>query len=290
MSLDPPTYLSSLQNNIRARPIPWDGAVRAGTITNDQLSKIRAVDKVRKEQRKQTVESDLDGYRTLFVGGDGKPSIFESAAKRADVVQYTLVLLSDLLDGTHAHHYMYCQSDSAGIGIPALSVALSEHPHPYEPFMPLLAQSNNPEDPIPLLTSTVVISLIAGSPSSSEKPSAVLPKLLSYLSTLAKSSDGGLQDIAVLGYSALLRGKKSREIFWAQKAETVGPLIDILRAAAGVSSSGDSSTLWSGATSVRTTTEGSLGGGVGLQLLYHVLLVLWQLSFEGDTIGEGLEE
>lgn len=99
MSLDPPTYLSSLQNNIRARPIPWDGAVRAGTIAEDQLSKIRAVDKVRKDQRKQTVEGDLKGYRILFVGGENTQSILESAVKRADVVQYILVLLGDLLEG-----------------------------------------------------------------------------------------------------------------------------------------------------------------------------------------------
>lgn len=99
MSLDPPPYLSSLQNNIRSRPIPWDGAVRAGTISDDQLSKIRAVDKVRKEQRKQIVAGDLDGYRALFLGAQGKPSVLESAAKRADVVQYILVLLKDLLDG-----------------------------------------------------------------------------------------------------------------------------------------------------------------------------------------------
>lgn len=57
------------------------------------------MDKVRKEQRKEVVEGDLDGYRTLFVGGDGKPSVLESAAKRGDVVQYILVLLGDLLDG-----------------------------------------------------------------------------------------------------------------------------------------------------------------------------------------------
>jgi V-type H+-transporting ATPase subunit H len=112
MSLDPPTYLSSLQNNIRQRPIPWDGAVRAGTISDDQLSKIRAVDKVRKDQRKQTVESDLDGYCTLFVGGGGKPSILESAARRADVIQYTLVLLGDLLDGMYN-----CRGNNWDLGI-----------------------------------------------------------------------------------------------------------------------------------------------------------------------------
>lgn len=103
MSLDPPTYLSSLQNNIRQRPIAWESAVRAGTITDGQLSKIRAIDKVRKEQRKQTIEDDVNTYRTLFLGEDGKTGVVESAAsaKRSDVVQYFLVLLADLLDGPY---------------------------------------------------------------------------------------------------------------------------------------------------------------------------------------------
>jgi V-type H+-transporting ATPase subunit H len=100
MSLDPPTYLASLQSNIRQRPIPWDGAVRAGTITDDQLAKIRTVDKAKKtEARQQAVEADLDGYRLLFVGEPGKPSVLESASKHANMVQYVLVLLGDLLSG-----------------------------------------------------------------------------------------------------------------------------------------------------------------------------------------------
>jgi V-type H+-transporting ATPase subunit H len=173
--------------------------------------------------------------------------------------------------------------------IPALSKALSEHPDPYQHLLPLLAQTNDPDGPIPLLTSTVLASMISGVPVLSKKESSALPGLFSYLSTLTKSSDGGLQDIAVLEYSALLRGKTSRELFWAQRKETVGPLVDILRSAAGVSNGDSASTLWSGGASVRST-EGVIGGGVGLQLLYHVLLVLWQLSFEGVTVGEGLEE
>ncbi|RDL41958.1 uncharacterized protein BP5553_01937 [Venustampulla echinocandica] len=273
MSLDPPTYLSSLQNNIRARPIPWDGAVRAGTISEDQLSKIRAVDKVRKEQRKEIIEDDLEGYCTLFVGAPGKPSVFESAAKGAHVVQYVLVLLGDLLDG-----------------IPALLTAILEHPDPYKPFLPILAQSNDPESPIPLLTSTVLAKLLGGAPDLTDEGSSALRKLFSYLSTLTKTTDGGLQDIAVLQYSGLLRGKKSRQLFWEHRSETVAPLIDILRAAVGIDSANDSASLWSGATVGRTNVEGTLGGGVGLQLLYHALLVLWQLSFEGETVGEGLED
>lgn len=101
MSLDPPTYILSLQNNIRARPISWEGAVRAKTISDSDLKKIKAIDKVRQDQRRQTIESDLDGYSTLLLGSsDGShPSIFHSAAKRPDIVQYMLVLAGDLVDG-----------------------------------------------------------------------------------------------------------------------------------------------------------------------------------------------
>ncbi|MCJ1484538.1 H(+)-transporting V1 sector ATPase subunit H [Schaereria dolodes] len=276
MSLDPPTYLNSLQNNIRARPIPWEGAVRAGTITDQDLKKIKAVDKVRKEQRRQTVENDVGAYRSLLLGGDDARSVLESASKRADVIQYILVLTGDLINDC-----------------PSLPSALLDHQDPYKPFLPLLTYSTNPEDQIPLLTSSVLASLIslaqAKFPKSNPKTDEALPKLYKYLSGLTKSQDSGLQDIAVQEYSSLLRTKKSRELFWRQRQETVNPLIDILRAAAGAGKDSDS-TLWSGGTSIRSATEAGLGGGVGLQLLYHVLLTVWQLSFEGTLIGKGLSE
>lgn len=116
-----------------------------------------------------------------------------------------------------------------------------------------------------------------------------MSKLYKYLSTLTKTQDSGLQDIAVQEYSALLRTKKARKLFWSQRDETVGPLVAILRAAAGVKKDSDS-TLRSGGASTRTTTEASLSSAVGLQLLYHVLLTLWQLSFDGTLVGKGLEE
>lgn len=155
--------------------------------------------------------------------------------------------------------------------------------------MPLLAQSSNLEDPIPLLTSTVLTLMIGGSDASSAKALSVLPSLLTYLAALAKSVDAGLQDIAVQQYSTLLRAKTSRELFWKQRKETVGPLVAILETAAGVAGSGESSTLHSGASSIRGG-DSTLGGGVGLQLLYHVLLVLWQLTFESEAIGEEFQE
>lgn len=179
------------------------------------------------------------------------------------------------------------------LGAPSLSKALFKNGDPYKQFLPLLAHSNNSEDPIPLLTSTVLTSLIASS--RDESPATLqkaLPGLLSYLSVLTKNSDAGLQDIGVQEYSSLLYGRASRKQFWAQRSETVTPLIGILRTACGVGSADSSASLWSGTTNTARSAgfEGSLGGGVGLQLLYHVLLVLWQLSFEAEDIGEELSE
>lgn len=177
--------------------------------------------------------------------------------------------------------------------MPNLASVLIDHPDPYHPFLPFLTSSNNPKDPIPLLASSVLSTLISTAqtkfPKSTPKTDEALPKLYKYLSGLTKSQDSDLQDVAVQEYSAVLRTKNAREIFWNQREDTVGPLFEILCAAAG-SGKDTESTVWSGGASVRSTTEAGLGGGVGLQLLYHVLLVVWQLSFEGSLVGPGLEE
>ena len=102
-----------------------------------------------------------------------------------------------------------------------------------------------------------------------------------------KDQDSALQDIGVQHLSTLLRTKQSKELFWKQKKDTVAPLFDILRKAAGAAKDTDS-TIWSGASSIRSA-DTRFGGGVSLQLMYHVLLTVWQLSFEGRLVGEGLE-
>ncbi|KAF5858665.1 H(+)-transporting V1 sector ATPase subunit H [Aspergillus alliaceus] len=271
ISLESPAYLSSLQNNIRARPIPWEGAVRAGNITDDHLKKIKAVDKVRKDQRRQTVEADIPGYVSLLSGSPDAKSVLDSASKRTDIVQYILVLAADLIND-----------------VPALPSALIAHPDPYKPFLPLLRHSTNAEDPIPLLTSTFLTNLVSISLASSSKSAArdeeALPQLYTYLSSLTQSQDSGLQDIGVQELSALLRTSRSREIFWKQRRETVDPLIKILRAATGGKDTSSSTAAGSS-----RAIEPGLSGSVGLQLLYRVLLVLWQLSFEGGLIGDDLQ-
>lgn len=74
--------------------------MRAGNLSEEQLKTIKSVDKVRKEQRKQTIESDPGTYGTLLAGGDSSPSVLEKAQKRQDIIQYILVLATDLVTGT----------------------------------------------------------------------------------------------------------------------------------------------------------------------------------------------
>lgn len=169
-----------------------------------------------------------------------------------------------------------------------MAKTLVAHPDPYKPFLPFLQQSNNAEDPIPLLTSTFLTALVSYSLVNTSKPASrdeeALPKLYHYLSTLTKNQDSGLQDIGVQAFSELLRKDVSRKIFWNQQKETLAPLIETLRAAAGVKENG------SIAASSTRVTEPGLAGGVGLQLLYRVLLVVWQLTFEGELVGDDLQE
>lgn len=117
-----------------------------------------------------------------------------------------------------------------------------------------------------------------------------LPETLSYLSELVESNDAPKQDIAIQQFSAILYSRQTRRQFWDQRNETVRPMIDILRSAAGVGSQSSTSSLWSGSATLRPATDAQLSGGVGLQLLYHVLLVLWQLSFDSSEIGDALNE
>lgn len=63
------------------------------------------MDKVRKEERRRVVDDNLDDYQSLILGRSGERSIFESASKRQDVVQYMLTLTGDLLNGTYMSLY-----------------------------------------------------------------------------------------------------------------------------------------------------------------------------------------
>ncbi|KAI5841100.1 armadillo-type protein [Morchella snyderi] len=261
MSLDTPKYLLELFSNIRGRSIAWDAHVRAGLITEPDVKKIKAIDKVSKEKQVSVVEKDVDGYASLVLGPQGGLKK-ATDGERFDVVTYMLVLLGDLLES-----------------VPAFTESLLALPSPFSHLLSLLSHT---DETVPLLSSSVLTTMLTASLKSSSKPTtdteAALPQLYRYLAGLTKSPDVHLQDIAIQSYVSLLRSSYARITFWELEEETVAPIVKILENAG--SQNGNSSDRGSVLGNPATAQ-----GGVALQLLYHVLLVIWELTFE-EVVAE----
>lgn len=72
--------------------------MRAGLISDSDVRKFKAIDKVSKEKQVGAVEKDVDGYASLVLGPQGALKK-ATDGERMDVVAYMLVLLGDLLEG-----------------------------------------------------------------------------------------------------------------------------------------------------------------------------------------------
>lgn len=151
------------------------------------------------------------------------------------------------------------------------------------PFSHLLSLLSHTDEATPLLSSSVLSNLLTASLRTFTKPTpdakAALPQLYCFLANLTKSSDVHLQDIAIQSYVSLLRSSYARITFWSLQEETIAPIVKILENAGGQNGN---------ASDRGSTVSGNTGGAqgsVGLQLLYHVLLVIWELTFE-EVVAE----
>ncbi|KAK6529315.1 H(+)-transporting V1 sector ATPase subunit H [Arthrobotrys megalospora] len=295
-SLPPPAIVGSLIQSIRARPILWDQYQRTNIINEQELKLIKAVDKLPKEKRIPIVEGDLVGYAKLIVGDpngtSGEKGLLERCAKRVEFIQYLLALAVEL-----------CED------VPAYITTLNSHSDPYSHLMTLL---DHTDAPIPIISSNLLTTLISSSLSKSktDKPTQqALPTLFKYLATISSSSESNLQDLAVQSYVLLLRNSYSRSTFWEMGDEMVRGLTNVVEtAAAGSKGSRTTDVGLSGGVASSSVAASSSGpsattallsssaantnlkqGGVNLQLLYYVLVGIWELSFE-EEIAEELDE
>lgn len=147
----------------------------------------------------------------------------------------------------------------------------------------MLSLLSHTDEATPLLSSSVLTTILTASLRASNKATpdarAALPELYRFLAGLTKSSDVHLQDIAIQSYVSLLRSSYARTTFWELEGETVAPIVKILETAGGQNgNSNDRSGALGG-------NPAAAQGNVGLQLLYHVLLVIWELTFE-EVVAE----
>lgn len=162
-----------------------------------------------------------------------------------------------------------------------------ELPRPFTLLLSLLKT----DDPIPWLSCSILTTLFTTALSAKKFMDNVqreLPEFNRYLATLAKAPDHHLADLAIQSYVALLRTASARTAFWEQKEETLEPVINILKTSASGSGSSSDRASMTGTTST-IGGSGLVQGGVPLQLLYHILLVTWELSFDGE-IAEEMDE
>jgi V-type H+-transporting ATPase subunit H len=101
MSLESQSPLDEYKRLIRDRPVAWDAYIRYNLVTDSDVKKIKAIDKVPKDKRVGIVEKDGEGYARLVLGEDG---VLKKSANgnRVDIVQYILMWTGDLLDGTRS--------------------------------------------------------------------------------------------------------------------------------------------------------------------------------------------
>lgn len=88
-------YLDELSANIRARPIPWEGYQRASLISENEVQRIKAIDKQPTAKKREIVMNESDDYAQLVMN-------LLSKIKRVDILQYTLVLAGDFISETQA--------------------------------------------------------------------------------------------------------------------------------------------------------------------------------------------
>lgn len=95
MSLDISPVLAEYYTHVRARRIPWEAAIRGGAVTEDQVQHIKNFDKISKSQRTEEILKNGVDYAKLV-----QEVLKTSQEKnRADVVQFILVWIADLLAG-----------------------------------------------------------------------------------------------------------------------------------------------------------------------------------------------
>ena len=169
------------------------------------------------------------------------------------------------------------------IEVPSFAQSLLALKDPFELLLSLLEGSTDPV--IPVLSSAIITPLLSLSLAKNKLTPAVtdaVSKFYHYLSAVSKAEERDQQDLAIQAYVALLRTPYAREAFWDMKEETMPPLVGLLQETAGGTASdrGDSAT---------GVPVGIVQGGVPLQLVYHVLLVVWQLTFD-ETVAEEINE
>lgn len=234
-------WIQELTQRIRARPIPWEGYHRADLLSAEELKMIKSVDAIVIGQNRSKLDPLLDEHGPDYV------SLYLrllSKLSRTDTLQQILVLIDDMLSDRDDRLELFLsldgQEEQDGIGFP------------WKPFVKLL---DVPDDFVQMKSAQFLTLLLVFSASHSDQPSppsSVLPRLLTFLSSLLRGAstkpgangsgrsqpganaspasrrmspdfaEGNGPEIALVLLEALLRTQKYREQAWEYDVAKMG--------------------------------------------------------------------
>ncbi|CDU22509.1 related to vacuolar ATP synthase subunit H [Sporisorium scitamineum] len=236
-------WIQDLIQRIRARPIPWEGYHRADLLSAEELKMIKSVDAIVIGQNRSKLDPLLDEHGPDYV------SLYLrllSKLSRTDTLQQILVLIDDMLSDRDDRLELFLsldgQEEQDGIGFP------------WRPFVKLL---DVPDDFVQMKSAQFLTLLLVFSVTHSEQPSppsSVLPRLLTFLSSLLRGAssksganasgrgqaagsnnaspasrrmspdfaEGNGPEIALVLLEALLRTQKYREQAWEYDVAKMG--------------------------------------------------------------------
>ncbi|ODV89473.1 hypothetical protein CANCADRAFT_28633 [Tortispora caseinolytica NRRL Y-17796] len=201
-------YLNEICSNIRARPVPWDGYIRTDVVSQADAELIKQIEKLSDEQKKAAVAaSPLPYVKTT--------AALLTKTSRPDILQYALVLLSDLLD---------LSSDFSE----AIYSSKSDKMELYAVLLPLLDHS---DEHVWLTCSLATTAVLKDDPN---PPKDVVEKFFSFNISQSKSTDANLKDLSVQIYGSIIQSQSIREQLWAASKSTIPPLISFLSAQSSI--------------------------------------------------------
>lgn len=170
-------WIQDLTHRIRARPIPWEGYHRADLLSAGELKMIKSVDAIVIGQNRSKLDPLLDEHGPDYV------SLYLrllSKLSRTDTLQQILVLIDDMLSDRDDRLQLFLslngQEEQDGVGFP------------WKPFVKLL---DVPDDFVQMKSAqflTLLLVFSATHSSQPDPPSSVLPRLLTFLSSLLRGA------------------------------------------------------------------------------------------------------
>ncbi|TFY70526.1 hypothetical protein EVG20_g2484 [Dentipellis fragilis] len=208
LSLVSNAYVDDYTAKIRAKTVPWEGYQRAGHISQDDLVKIKKVDRQPKSKTESILLSDGPSYALLYLR-------LLKNLQRVDTMQCILILIADALIDHDERIPLFtraCESD------------------PELPYGALLRALETPDDFVQLKSAQILTVLLSAE--TAPLQSHQLQPFLRALTSFVQSTSFHKQDVAVQCLEALLPRPEVRKAVWEIPA-LLTALVDILKSKPG---------------------------------------------------------